>query len=181
MKQTSFIRAFIANPKNTGSITPSSRYLIEEMIKYIDRDHTVVELGAGNGCITRSIIKKGCQTLYTYENNLNLRHELKQSGILQKKHIKTNAFDIDTLHLSNSIDIVVSSLPLVNFSYEERNTLIFKINHILKFTGKFIMFSYKFDFPVQYEDIKKIGFTIVQKKIVWLNFPPAMVFILQKK
>ena len=46
--------------RTTGTITPSSRVLIDRMLSPIDFDaaRCIVELGPGNGCITRSLLQR---------------------------------------------------------------------------------------------------------------------------
>lgn len=181
MIKTSLLKQFINDPKNTGSLLPSSRYLISEMTEIICEDDSVVELGFGDGCITKNIVLKKCSYVGVYDNNEYFINNLKMLNILPETHIMTDAFDINRKHALHSLDVVVSSLPLVNFSYSKRLELISKISSVLKYNGKFVMFSYKFKFPLNDEDLKAIGMEIVSKKIVWRNFPPAMLFVLIKK
>ena len=49
MDQVIFFREFLKNWREVGSITPSSRFLVEKMIECVDFDgtRTIVELGAG--------------------------------------------------------------------------------------------------------------------------------------
>ena len=50
-----FLHAFLKNPTNVGSITPSSPELALEMLKGVkpDADNVVIELGVGTGAITK--------------------------------------------------------------------------------------------------------------------------------
>ncbi len=61
---------FLRNPKNTGTIIPSSRFLVNEMISHVSKEDTLIELGAGTGVITKRLaLIESVKTIYTYENN----------------------------------------------------------------------------------------------------------------
>ena len=59
-KRAAFFRAFLQKGNRNGSLTPSSIFLCRKMISTIDFAHAkcIVELGPGEGVITREIIKK---------------------------------------------------------------------------------------------------------------------------
>ena len=64
----------IKNIKTTGTITPSSKNLVRRLLAPIDfaSAHCIVELGPGNGCVTRSLLKrmsKDCVLICLEVNN----------------------------------------------------------------------------------------------------------------
>jgi len=46
-----FLRKFLLQPKQIGSVWPSSRFLAEKMVQYVawSKVHSLPELGAGTG------------------------------------------------------------------------------------------------------------------------------------
>ena len=50
----------IRNFKTTGTITPSSKKLVERLLAPIDFSETllIAELGPGNGCITKALLER---------------------------------------------------------------------------------------------------------------------------
>ena len=56
----SFLKESIRNIRTTGSVVRSSRFLVREMLKPVDfkQAKVIVELGAGDGVLTREILKK---------------------------------------------------------------------------------------------------------------------------
>ena len=54
-----FLKMFMKDNKGIGSITPSSKYLVREIITNInfDKAKVIVELGMGTGVITKELIK----------------------------------------------------------------------------------------------------------------------------
>jgi len=67
----SFFKEAILSFKTSGTIRPSSKYLIHACLKDIDfeRAENIIEFGAGNGCITSEIIsrKRKGANLYSFE------------------------------------------------------------------------------------------------------------------
>ena len=54
-EKITFLKNFIKNPKQIGSIVPSSNYLSKKMVEQIDFENAevILELGPGTGCYTR--------------------------------------------------------------------------------------------------------------------------------
>src|SRR5687768_7476326 len=55
-----FARAFFRHPRMLGSIIPSSRFLIRELLEPVDwtRARVIVEYGPGIGNVTREILRR---------------------------------------------------------------------------------------------------------------------------
>lgn len=173
-------KEFLCRPGQVGSIIPSSRFLARKMTKDIQSNYSVIELGAGNGCVTKYIKKTGCENVFIYECNLNFMMLLKDSYHSLGYTFFSDAFDVDSNHVNNSVDVVVSSLPLFNFPYEMRYNLLAKVHKVIRDDGLLVMFTYRRHFPVSMYDLSSIGFDIVDLDKVWLNIPPATVFFLKK-
>lgn len=59
-EKTIFLKNFIKQPRQIGSIIPSSNKLSRKMVEQIDFEKAkyVIELGPGTGCYTRKNIRK---------------------------------------------------------------------------------------------------------------------------
>ena len=53
-----FICKFLANPKTTGALCPSSCFLARQMAANCPESGLIIELGAGSGSVTAEILKK---------------------------------------------------------------------------------------------------------------------------
>ncbi|WP_369688975.1 rRNA adenine N-6-methyltransferase family protein [Bacillus sp. FJAT-26390] len=55
-----FFKKFILNPRNVGSVIPSSRFLANRMVASAmwEQAENIVEIGSGTGAITRVIANK---------------------------------------------------------------------------------------------------------------------------
>ena len=80
MDRILFLKKFIAEPKKIGSLTPSSRFLVDKMLKNLRWENFshVAELGAGTGTFTEQIIRRkpsDCKFLII-EQDFYMRHLL---------------------------------------------------------------------------------------------------------
>jgi phospholipid N-methyltransferase len=55
-----FLKGFLRKPKEVGSVIPSSRYLIRQVLDRgaVGRARVIVELGPGTGVLTREILRR---------------------------------------------------------------------------------------------------------------------------
>ena len=83
--KTFFLKNFLKNWKEVGSITPSSRFLTKKMLESIDfsKADTIVELGPGTGVFTKEILirMKSNAKLIILETNHQFSENLKKSKI----------------------------------------------------------------------------------------------------
>ncbi|MGH7238683.1 MAG: class I SAM-dependent methyltransferase, partial [Candidatus Saccharimonadales bacterium] len=111
--------AAIKNIRQTGSIVPSSAFLVKKMIRNIDfnRKMNILELGAGTGVITREVLNRMSDhsVLYSYENNVTLINTLES---INDSRLILKAENVSGLHMlqNNYFDVVISSLPLANMA-----------------------------------------------------------------
>ncbi len=167
--------------KKTGTITPSSKYLANTMLKNIDfsKDLILVELGIGNGIFTKEILARmnansilvgieinddfyeHCKTLFKNDDRFKL--------------IKASAFDLEQIMQELQIektDFVISGLPLGLFPKDKIFGLFEHIKNILTENGKYVQFQYSL---IDYRKLKK-NFKTVSLDFTIRNFPPAIVY-----
>jgi phospholipid N-methyltransferase len=181
MDKKMFLYKFLQSPQNVGSITPSSCFLAQAMMRPIDWEntHSIVELGAGTGTFTRLIQEKKrkyCQ-VFIFEQEREMREQLQ----LQYPffHYSANAKDIySTIQKLNykEIDCVISGLPFANFSDELRDHIMEEVLRSLKPGGLFIAFQYSLHMK------KSLALLFKETNIsfVPINLPPAFVYYCRK-
>jgi phospholipid N-methyltransferase len=181
MNKMAFLYKFLQSPQTVGSITPSSRFLADMMLKHIDWEnaHSVVELGAGTGILTRNIYERkhsNCQVI-VFERDQEMRKNLED--LYPTFHFHSNAKDIYKgiqLMGVQEVDCVISGLPFANFPEELQDGIMEGVLKSLKPGGLFIAFQYSLQMK------KKLAyyFDDVDVSFVPLNFPPAFVYICKK-
>jgi phosphatidylethanolamine/phosphatidyl-N-methylethanolamine N-methyltransferase len=182
---TLFLQEWLANPKWTGSVVPSSRKLAAAMARWLpsDPESFVLELGPGTGAVTQALIKRGLreERLVAIERNPKMARLLRQR--FPRAHIITgDAWQMDVLLREHnepieSVGAVISSLPLLNFPPEEAEVLAEKIRAILQHGGKWVQYSYHLG-NAHHKSATR--FHRLASNIIWLNLPPARVNVYQK-
>jgi len=178
-----FLQEWFADPKRTGSVVPSSKRLATAMARWLPKDPNsfVLELGPGTGVVTDALIARGLREdkLVVIENNS------KMAGLLRGRFPRAQVITGDAWHLDTllrnrqieSVGAVISSLPLLNFSEDQAETLAQKIRAMLEPQGNWVQFTYRIH---KMRPRGAANFRLHASKIVWLNLPPARVSVLQK-
>ncbi|ACV63583.1 Methyltransferase type 12 [Desulfofarcimen acetoxidans DSM 771] len=177
MDRLDFLKRFLLNPCTIGSITPSSFYLTEKMVKSweVCLCRNIMELGAGTGVFTENILKlksSSCN-LYLFEKDERMNAELKSKfpGI----KLFSDALKIPELRSTGEIeqvDLVISGLPFTAMPGEIRNKILEGAFDILKPGGKFIAFQYSLHMLKHLEKM----YNRVDVEFVLLNIPPAFIY-----
>ncbi len=172
-----FLHQFAKNPKRVGSITPSSPFLVRNMIEPIQWDtiHTVVELGAGTGVLTRNIEKRRHpeSNAIVFEVNNTMRQRLAER--YPNMHFRSNAADLCSVMQEMGIakaDCIFSGLPFANFEQQLRDSILDGVISTLKPGGLFITFQYSLQMKKRFEE----RFKQTEIKFTPFNIPPAFVY-----
>ncbi len=182
MSKLQFLLHSIRDFKTIGSVTPSGKYLVNALVTPIDpkKAKCIVELGAGEGCVTRVLQKKVSDDCLILSFEL---HEtlLKPSGHY-KKNVKLVHDDAENIeeHLAKhgveSIDYVISSLPLAQIPDEKINRILKKVTGKLAPDGLYVQYQYS----LLSKKLLKKHFREMRIRFVPLNVFPAFVYICKK-
>ena len=161
---------FISQPKLTGSMFPSSRFLAKKLVNYVPLNATVLEIGAGTGVMTLEMIKRGFDPdrLFICEYDQDLCYGLDEKFPGYPVFCK-DASMAHTFLKPNSIDCVVSGLPLRNFSEQFKEILIANLKKVVKPGGSLLQFTYGFKSPLP----QLWG---ERQECVIANIPPAFIW-----
>jgi phosphatidylethanolamine/phosphatidyl-N-methylethanolamine N-methyltransferase len=178
-----FLRSWIEKPLHMGAVMPSGRLLARTMAQYVDADAEgpVVELGPGTGAITSALIDRGVdpKRLVLVEFNPGfcalLRDRYPQAKIVQGDAYRLR----DTLWnvLGTPAAAMVSGLPLVTKPMLTRLNLIRDAFAALAPGAPFVQFTYSVAPPIP----KSLpGVSTEASERIWMNLPPARVWVYRK-
>ncbi|MEN1986121.1 class I SAM-dependent methyltransferase [Paenibacillus hubeiensis] len=176
-----FLKSFVKNPKNVGSIIPSSRFLASAMVNQAvwQESTAVAELGAGTGAITRYIQKNANEhtKVLLFEMDQTMRNNL-QHEYPEFISYPNAAALLDTMKNEgiDELDYIFSGLPFFNFERTLRDALIEQIHQALKPGGRFIAFQYSLQMKKHLSE----KFIIENIEFVPLNVPSAFVYVCRK-
>lgn len=180
-----FFKEAVKNYKTSGTIVPSSRFLANKMLKNVNFSsaNLIIELGPGNGAVTKQILKKlkPHTTLVCFEINDAFYKELLTIKHPQLKVIKASAefleIELEKKGLKG-VDYIVSSIPLSILPKTLSIAILKESFKVLKKGGLFIQFQYTLFF---YKELKKIFFKNISLSFEPINFPPAFIYYCAKK
>ncbi|KPG01865.1 methyltransferase [Rhodopseudomonas palustris] len=178
-----FLRSWIEKPLHMGAVMPSGKLLARTMAQYVDIDSTgpVIELGPGTGAITNALVEHGVdqKRLVLVEYNPSfcalLRERYPQATIVQGDAYRLR----DTLWqiLPDPATAVVSGLPLVTKPMLTRMKLIRDSFNLLEPGAPFVQFTYSVAPPIP----KSLpGVATEASERIWMNIPPARVWVYRK-
>jgi phosphatidylethanolamine/phosphatidyl-N-methylethanolamine N-methyltransferase len=178
-----FIRSWIERPLSIGAVTPSGKLLARTMAAYVDPDSNgpVVELGPGTGPVTEALVEAGVSPsrLVLVEFNPSfcriLRSRYPDATLVQGDAYSMRRL-LETLLLQPAA-AVVSGLPLVTKPITERLRLIRDAFDLMVPGAPFVQFTYSVAAPLP----KQIGgFSVEASERIWMNIPPARVWVYRK-
>jgi len=178
-----FLRSWIEKPLHMGAVMPSGRLLARTMAQYVDVDATgpVIELGPGTGAITSALIEHGVdpKRLVLVEYNPGFC-ALLRDRYPQAKVVQGDAYRLkDTLWnmLNGPATAVVSGLPLVTKPMLTRLKLVRDAFSALAPGAPFVQFTYSVVPPIP----KSLpGVSTEASERIWMNLPPARVWVYRK-
>jgi phosphatidylethanolamine/phosphatidyl-N-methylethanolamine N-methyltransferase len=175
-----FIRSWMEKPLRTGAVMPSSKALARVMARYVDPQSTgpVIELGPGTGPVTEALVERGVDPsrLILVEFNPDfcrlLRTRYPAATVVQGDAYRLRRLLEGTLR--EPAAAIVSGLPLMTKPLRTRLRLIADALPILGPHAPFIQFTYAMMPPIP----KTLsGITSEASELIWLNLPPARVWV----
>jgi len=173
-----FFRRWLQNPLQMGSVIPSSPVLGKLIAKHIEKgsDAAVLELGAGTGAVTHSLIRSGIApkriVLVEIVPEMADHLELK---FPETKVLQADAFNLPVEklnHIAPNIGTVICGIPLVLLPEKKQRQFIDQVKAVAPGKG-FLLYTYCITSPLPYRTLK-----LEAERLTWtpLNFPPASVW-----
>lgn len=175
-----FLRGFLKNPVMVGSVMPSSRLLIEKMLKPVDWEKTrlFVEYGPGVGTFTRPILDRlgPNATLVTIDTNPDFTGYLKDSIEDPRLVAVTgSAADVAKILADRGLgqaDFVLSGLPFSTLPPGVGDAIAEATASVIRPGGAFLVYQ----FSPKVRDFIAPYFDRIDRGFEWVNVPPATLF-----
>jgi phosphatidylethanolamine/phosphatidyl-N-methylethanolamine N-methyltransferase len=178
-----FLRTWMEKPLHVGAVMPSSKNLARTMAQFVDPDANgpIIELGPGTGAITNALIERGVDPaqLVLVEFNPGF------CALLRDRYPRATVVQGDAYSLRESLgsvlktaaSAVVSGLPLVTKPMRHRVKLLREALALSTPGSPFIQFTYSVAPPIP----KSLsGVSTQASERIWLNIPPARVWVYRK-
>ncbi len=178
---------WLRSPTDIGAVAASSRALARAMAHEIGSRQSghIVELGGGTGAITGALLERGLppERLVVVERNRGLCRLL-AARFPQVAVLKGDAVSLRT-HLQRAgiepVTAVVSGLPLLSMPVPMRARILAEAFAAMAGGGQFIQFTYSLRCPVPKVVLNELGLIGTPRRRIWLNLPPARVWIFSRR
>lgn len=204
-----FLREFLRNFHTTGAILPSGRWLARSLVRYVRKPaagpRRILEVGPGTGSVTRRLIAalQPQDQLDLVELNASfvdrLEHRFETDPPFQAVADRCRVLHcaVEDLSDDRQYDVIISGLPLNNFSAELVEQILNKLTGLLAGGGTLSFFEYiairraraLVSRGAERARLKGIGHAMqrifddsheLHRDWVWPNVPPAWVHHLRR-
>ena len=173
-----FVQGCIRNPLVIGALAPSGKWLAKLMAKDVGPPSRGLEVGAGTGTVTEALLAKGVAPTNLYL----VERERPFIKILERRFPRCHVVAADALHLDEQLgadagfDFVISGLPLLCFSPDQRQRVLWQALRLLKPHGRRHQFTYAGRCPIDRDTRADLHVETVLLGVAALNLPPAFVY-----
>ena len=176
-----FLRGFLRNPKEVGSLVPSSRFLIRRVLKCGDiaTARVVIELGSGTGVLTREMLRRmpSYGRLVAVEINPAfarvLRREIRDPRLLVFEGSSTDLERaLEKAGLSQA-DLVISGVPFSTMARGVGYRTLQAARRVLGPGGRFVAYQFRSHVRKMAEPLFGPAETHAG---IW-NFPPMRIYV----
>jgi phospholipid N-methyltransferase len=197
-----FWQEFRANFHTTGAILPSGRSLARALARHVgqaDGPQRILEVGPGTGAVTAQIVK-GLRSVDHFDlvelndqfvANLRQRFASDPPFMAVSGQSRVLHQSVEQLESDEPYDLVISGLPLNNFSVEQVESILTGFRRLLRRGGLLSFFEYiairparaLVSGPSERARLRGIGRAMnellepyeIRRDCVWPNIPPAWV------
>ena len=175
-----FARNFFRHPRMLGSIVPSSRFLIRELLDPIDWAHArvIVEYGPGIGNVTAQILRRlaPAARLIAIETHGDfVRHLRRHLPDPRLTVVDGSAADVARIlqdHGHVRASYIISGIPFSTLPREQREHILLQSRAVLEPKGGFVLYQFSGSL---FGDLQRV-FGNVKRGFELLNVLPAHLF-----
>jgi phospholipid N-methyltransferase len=174
-----FLKKFLQKGRTISSAVPSSKVLVESMLRHIDfsRPSTIVELGAGTGPVTELVLDR----LRPHNRFVAVENDPDFCEVMRRRFPEVTLLQMDATRLLepmarlgiDKVDYILSGLPAPNLPARGTVRLWRWLRHVMPQDGRFIQMTVA---PLVYRAFYDRLFESVSYRMVWWNVPPGGVY-----
>jgi phosphatidylethanolamine/phosphatidyl-N-methylethanolamine N-methyltransferase len=205
-----FLREYLRNFHSTGAILPSGRFLAAALARYVPNasdthaPRRILEVGPGTGAVTRRIIADMpradsldlVELNGTFVQQLRRRFDTEPAFRAVADRARILHCPVEELPHDHTYEVIVSGLPLNNFSAGVVEQILAALVSLLSPGGTLSFFEYiavrraraLLSGQAERERLRGVGQAMravldpyeIRRDAVWLNVPPAWVHHVQR-
>jgi len=180
-----FFKGFLRNPKEVGSVIPSSRFLTRRVLRCgdVESARVIVELGSGTGVLTREILRRmpsDARLLAIEINPEFIEHLRRKISDPRLSLYHGSAADMEKALEQigcESADLVVSGIPFSTLERGLGRRTLEAAKRVLAPSGRFV--AYQFRSHVRRMAEPLFGPAEIHPEL--LNLPPMRVYVWRRE
>ncbi|MCA9279227.1 MAG: methyltransferase domain-containing protein [Phycisphaeraceae bacterium] len=190
-----FLKEFLAHPRSTAAIAPSSRKLARRMVEGIDfsKISSMIEFGPGTGVFTSQVARSIRET-----DGSHCRFIAIELNDRMAANLNTVMPDVDVRHNDarkvasicndegiEQVDYIISGLGWPSIPAQIRDEILEQTHAVLREGGQFRTFGYHIGLTLPgawgfRKTVRKLFRTVEISPVIWGNLPPAFVYTCTK-
>ncbi len=176
-----FLEQLRSRPHEIAALVPSSRALCDKMVERLRPNFgNVIELGAGTGKITESLLSHGFNQNQLALFDINERFcKVLKTSFPKSYVIQMSAEDLRMAPLLN-VQAIVSGLPMLSLKKDLQEKILNEAFKKLKSGGVFIQYTYGLKPPISRKIRHRLNLSAKLISPVLNNLPPARVYEFRK-
>ncbi|NRA95791.1 MAG: methyltransferase domain-containing protein [Planctomycetes bacterium] len=184
-RSLTFLAGFLKNPREVGSVVPSSRTLVRRIMRLGDAGaaRVIVELGPGTGVITKQVLAAAADDIKVLGieiNPLYLRTLARDINDARLTIYRGPAIEISEALASideSSADLVVSGIPFSTIPKLEAEKTLERVRDALAPGGRFVAYQFRSEVRRLADPVFGRGET---HQGFW-NIPPMRIYVWSKR
>lgn len=176
-----FARNFLKHPRMLGSVIPSSRFLIDDVLRGVDwaRARVVVEYGPGVGTFTQEVLRRmrPDAVLVVFETNADFVRWLRERVPDPRLHVvhgsAAGVQEVLARMGHARADYVISGIPFSTLPPQVRDDVLRKTRDVLDPRGAFLVYQFS---PAVRPHLERV-FGSVERGFEPRNILPAHTFV----
>ena len=179
-----FFRGFLRNPREVGSVIPSSRFLTRRVLDLgrVERARTIIELGPGTGVLTGEVLRRirTDAKLVAVEISADFVRLLRNAYPDPRLSIyEGSSADLEKALIeagASQADLVVSGIPFSTLARSTRRATLEAARRVLAPGGRFVAYQFR-------GHVRRFADPVFGPGEVWrefLNLPPMRIYVWQR-
>ncbi len=183
-RRIEFLKGFLRNPKEVGSLVPSSRFLTRRVLECgeVEKARVILELGPGTGVFTGEILKRmrpGAKLVAIEINPTFVRMLRRAYPDPRLSLYEGSASDLEKALIeagASRADLVVSGIPFSTLARETRRATLEAARRVLRPGGYFLAYQFRSHVRRFADPVFGPGETHRE----FLNLPPMRIYVWQR-
>jgi phospholipid N-methyltransferase len=179
-----FLRGFLRDPQQVGSVIPSSRFLERRVVALagVRAARLVVELGPGTGGTTRAVLRElpRSATLVCVEIDPHFTELLRRNTdprLVVHQGSAADLPDILAQHGLSGVDAVISGIPFSTMDRELGRRIVAQIHDVLRPGGRFVAYQVR----GRVGELGRAAFGVPETLREFRNIPPMRIYRWRKQ